>query len=99
VQVGPGPRSDLVLAINELGTNAVRHGGGHGVLCVWPTSTSLICQIRDAGHITDPLAGRRAPVPESPGGVGLWAVNPLCDLVEIRSSPAGTTVRGHLALG
>lgn len=90
--------SDLVLAINELMTNAIRHAGGHGVLSMWATASSMVCQIEDAGHITDPLAGRRAPVSDRPGGVGLWAANQLCDLVEIRSGAGGTTVRAHFAL-
>lgn len=96
--VPPERVSDLVLAVNELTANAVRHGGGHGVLQIWPTAMSVVCQIEDAGHITDPLAGRRPPAPESPGGVGLWAANQLCDLIEVRSSTAGTTVRAHFSL-
>ena len=90
--------SDLVLAVNELATNAIRHGTGRGVLRVWSTPALLVCQIEDLGHITDPLAGRRVPLPDVAGGVGLWTVNQLCDLVEVRTSPAGTTVRVHFTL-
>ena len=29
-------------------------------------------------------------------GRGLWLVHELCDLVQLRSSPAGTVVRMHM---
>lgn len=90
--------SDLVLAINELATNTIRHGLGRGALHVWSLPDELICQVQDSGHITDPLAGRRVPTPDVAGGVGLWTVNQLCDLVEVRSTTAGTTVRVHTSL-
>jgi len=89
---------DLVLAVNELATNAVRHGDGSGMLHVWCRPTRVVCQVEDRGQITDPLAGRRVPVPSAAGGVGLWTVNQLCDLVEVRSGDAGTTVRVHISL-
>ena len=31
-------------------------------------------------------------------GRGLWLANQLCNLVQIRSSPEGTTVRLHMRL-
>ncbi|WP_425387325.1 ATP-binding protein [Embleya scabrispora] len=56
--------------------------------------TSFVCEIHDAGHIVDPLAGRHRPAPDQDGGRGLWMANQLCDLVQIRSTKAtGTTVR------
>jgi hypothetical protein len=33
------------------------------------------------------------------GGVGLWSVNQLCDLVEVRSGAAGTTIRVRAVVG
>jgi anti-sigma regulatory factor (Ser/Thr protein kinase) len=89
---------DLVLAVNELATNAVRHGDGGGTLHVWARPTRVVCQVDDRGQITDPLAGRRTPAPDAAGGIGLWTVNQLCDLVEVRSSDTGTTVRVHVSL-
>ena len=89
---------DLVLAINELATNAIRHGDGGGTLHIWSRGERLVCQVQDTGHISDPLAGRRMPVHDVPGGLGLWTVNQLCDLVEVRTAAAGTTVRVHTTL-
>jgi anti-sigma regulatory factor (Ser/Thr protein kinase) len=91
-------RSDLVLAVHELATNAVRHGGGRGVLRAWRENGTLLCEIADRGHIADPLAGRELPPDVTGGGRGLWLVNHLCDLVQLRSSPAGNVVRLHMSL-
>lgn len=84
---------DLVLAVSEVVTNAVKHAAGDGVLSVWSEPTALICQIEDSGHIADPLAGRRAPRASVEGGIGLWMVNQLVDLAEVRTTPSGTTIR------
>jgi hypothetical protein len=32
------------------------------------------------------------------GGLGLWMVNQLCELVEVRTDPRGTTVRLHMTV-
>jgi anti-sigma regulatory factor (Ser/Thr protein kinase) len=84
---------DFVLAANEVVTNSLRHGGGRCQIAVWHDGTTVTCEIRDAGRITDPLTGRLAPPPAAATGRGLWLVNHLCDFVQIRSSQAGTVVR------
>jgi anti-sigma regulatory factor (Ser/Thr protein kinase) len=88
--------SDLVLAVNEVATNAIKHANAPGRLRIWPGRSGLVCQLEDPGHIADPLAGRHRPTPSVDGGLGLWMVNQLCDLVEVRSSVRGTTIRLHM---
>jgi anti-sigma regulatory factor (Ser/Thr protein kinase) len=88
--------TDLALVADELATNSVCHGGGRGALRLWRRHATLICEVRDRGHVADPLVGRRRPVDGQIGGRGLWVVNQLCDLVQVRSSPSGTTVRVHI---
>jgi anti-sigma regulatory factor (Ser/Thr protein kinase) len=90
--------ADAVLAANELATNSVRHAGGDGTLRIWRQDGALVCEVRDGGQITDPLVGQRRPTPDQSSGRGLWIVNQLCDLVQIRSSPDGTVVRMHIAV-
>ena len=85
--------SDIVLAVSEIAANSLRHGGGRGVLRVWLQDGSLVCEVRDRGHIRDPLAGRHQPKPGQPGGWGLWLAHRVCDLVQVRSNPTGTVVR------
>lgn len=88
---------DLVLATCEVSTNSVVHGGGTGILRVWVESGTVLCEVRDRGRIDDPLVGRELPGLEI-GGRGVWMVNQLCDLVQIRVFPAGTVVRLHMAI-
>jgi anti-sigma regulatory factor (Ser/Thr protein kinase) len=85
--------SDLILAVNELGTNSVRHGGGLGVVRLWQDGPHVVAEVRDHGCIDDPFAGRERPAVDGLGGRGLWLVNQLCDLVQVRSSAAGCVVR------
>ena len=95
----PGERaSNLVLAASEIAANTVRHTGGGGILHIWHTEEEILCQIQDQGWITDPLAGRTRRPPDARGH-GLWVVNQVCDLVELRTSRAGTTVRLHMRIG
>lgn len=84
---------DLVLAVNEIVTNSLRHGGGTAQLAVWNEDGAAVCEVRDDGHLEDPLTGRFAPAPSSASGRGVWMAHNLCDLVLLRSSPAGTVVR------
>jgi anti-sigma regulatory factor (Ser/Thr protein kinase) len=90
--------SDLVLAVNELATNSMRHGGGRGLLSVWQENGNFLCEVSDRGHIADPLAGRERAPDVRGGGRGLWLVNHLCDLVQVRSSQGGNTIRLHMSL-
>ncbi len=89
--------ADLVLAANEIATNALKHAKAPGRLHAWVAPDAVVCQLEDAGHITDPLAGRHAPTPSVDGGLGLWMVNQLCDLVEVRTAVGGTTIRLHMS--
>ncbi len=90
--------ADLVLAVSEVAANTLRYTRAGGTLYVWRTPDSLICQLHDQGRITDPLAGRRRPALDVLGGQGLWVVNQVCDLVELRSGRSGTTVRLRMRL-
>ena len=88
-------RSDEVrLVAQELSSNGVRHGGGKGTLRTWTQNESLIVEVRSGEQIVDPLAGRHRPVAGT-GGYGLWIVNQLADLVQIRNDALGSTVRAH----
>jgi anti-sigma regulatory factor (Ser/Thr protein kinase) len=92
-----GRAADLTLAVSEVAANTLRHTSGGGTLHVWRAPGEIVCQIADSGTITDPLVGRRRPAPDA-SGQGMWVVNQVCDLVELRSGPAGTIVRMHMNL-
>ena len=86
---------DLVLAVHEVAVNSVRYGTGGGELRIWQEDRALVCEVRDRGRIADPMTGRRRPGDDVVRGRGLWMANQLCDLVQVRSGPTGTTVRLH----
>lgn len=96
--LSPDQTAELVFVVHELATNAVLHGGGEGALRVWQEPDALVCEVRDGGQIADPLAGRVRPAQLAQSGRGLWLANQLCELVQIRSLPAGSVVRVHKRL-
>ena len=83
----------LELAASELATNSLRHGGGEGRVAMWTEPGAVVVEFTDAGRLADPLAGRLVPQLDADGGRGLYLVNQVCDLVQVRTSAAGTTVR------
>ncbi len=89
--------TDLILAVSELTANTLSHTSGGGTVHIWTSRQHVVCQVHDDGWITDPLAGLRRPPPGTPGQ-GLWVVNHVCDLVEMRTGPAGTTIRLRMRL-
>lgn len=94
--LSPDRSHDFLLAVNEIAGNSVRHGGGRGVLSIWQDDATLFCDVEDAGEITKPLAGRERPEDGQSHGYGLWLANQLCDLVQVRTFPAGNVVRLHM---
>jgi len=93
--LGPSRADDLALAAHEICENSRRFAGG-GTLAVWTEGDTLLCETSDSGRITALMVGTTLPSPLADGGRGLWLANQLCDLVQIRSSVSGTTVRLHV---
>jgi anti-sigma regulatory factor (Ser/Thr protein kinase) len=83
----------LELAASELATNSVLHGGGSGSIALWEEPHAVVLEVSDAGVVDDPLAGRRPPAPDAESGAGLYLLHQLADLLQLRSSSEGTTVR------
>jgi anti-sigma regulatory factor (Ser/Thr protein kinase) len=92
---GP-PLDDLVLAVDEAASNAILHGSGSAELRIWREGAELVCEVADGGTFDEPLAGRRRPGLDWTSGRGVWLMNQMCDLVEVRPTDAGTVVRLHL---
>ena len=88
--------ADLVLAVDELATNtpALRARRGHAAH-VARQRLAARGDRRRRSH-RGPLAGRDLPSPDEIGGRGLYLVNQLCDLVQMRSSPEGSVIRVHM---
>jgi anti-sigma regulatory factor (Ser/Thr protein kinase) len=88
----PDRAEDVVLAVNEVATNAVEHGGHEAELYLW-TDDALICEVHDHGELSDPLPGLQPPHPADPKGRGVWIARQLCDTLHIWADGSGTHVR------
>lgn len=92
----PDRVADLQVAVSEIATNAVTHGGNSAVLRAWADVDGMICEVTGSSVLTDRLAGRIPAPPLSDRGRGLLLVNYLCDLVEVHTDDRSTTVRLHV---
>ncbi|WP_172383230.1 sensor histidine kinase [Streptomyces sp. MNP-20] len=92
-----GRVQDLVVAVHETVVNAIRFGGGHGVLRLWSEPEYLVCEIADSGcgHLPSVPAfpGHLPPAPRAASGHGLWVVRQLSDVMTERIGPEGSLVR------
>jgi len=93
--LSPQRSGRLAAAMRAITQANVNRPGRSEVLQIWQDGAALICQIHDAGHVQDPLIGRRPDGQDNPRGRALRLANELCDLVQVRSGAAGTTVRVH----
>jgi anti-sigma regulatory factor (Ser/Thr protein kinase) len=87
---------DLTLVMDELVTNTMRHGDGTGSVRLWEQGEHLVGEVSGGRPFASPLIGRIRPRPDQGSGMGLWLVNHLCDLVQIRTDGTVTTVRIHM---
>ncbi|MEV7196468.1 sensor histidine kinase [Streptomyces sp. NPDC093510] len=91
---------DMTAAVHEAVVNAVRFGGGRGVLRLWSDCDWVVCEVADGGGGLPAVAARDAgylghvpPDPYGSGGHGLWVVRQLSDLVSERLGADGSVVR------
>lgn len=80
--------ADLVIAVNEIAANAVRHGSRPARLVLKVTGTTVVAEVHD--HGTWRL--RAVPATAGQGGLGLLIAHRLCDQVQIRAEPGATLV-------
>jgi anti-sigma regulatory factor (Ser/Thr protein kinase) len=86
----------VVLAVNEVAGNGLRHGRPPVRVTLWATAAHILCDVTDRGPgITDPLAGYTPPDPRNLAehGAGLWVTRRLCDEVKTARSRTDFTVR------
>ena len=84
---------DVVVAVNEIATNAVEHGPGDAELCLWTDQEGLVVEVHDRGTLSNPLPGLVAPHPAEPRGRGVWIARQLCDALHVWADADGTHVR------
>ncbi|GIJ41319.1 ATP-binding protein [Micromonospora andamanensis] len=82
---------DLVLAVHELVTNAVLHGGGSGRLDLFRQADLLICEVTDHGQERAGDLPVHLPATTTPGGRGLWLAHHLTGALTLTRRPDGLT--------
>lgn len=90
---------DVELVVTELATNSLLHGGGTARVRLGTAGRHFVCEVRDGGGLTDPLAGRRPSSPGQSGGRGLLLVHQVSDLVRTHTASASTTIRAYFRVG
>lgn len=88
--------ADMALAVTEVLTNAIVHGGPPALLHVYDEAGTWVCHVSDGGSgPLDPLVGLVPPSLPSDHGYGLWLARQLCAAVDVGTDPSGTHVRLH----
>ncbi len=87
---------DVVVAVNEVATNAVEHGTAPARIDVWSDPAGCVVEVHDSGVLTDPLPGLRPPHPAQRRGWGMWVVRQACDYVHVWGDDRGTHLRMHV---
>ncbi|MEU7899658.1 ATP-binding protein [Nonomuraea sp. NPDC049152] len=86
--------SDLLVAVNEVATNAVTHGvAGKARLRVWSEPDAVVVEVHDDGRWElqgDP--GNTPPPPDATSGMGLWVARRLAQWIGFRTGREGSTV-------
>ena len=87
---------DLVFAVSEAASNALKHADGTCITRLWRDGGSIVSEVSTRSAMDDPYAGRRRPPWDAEDGRGLWMINHVCDLVELRSRGGETVLRMHV---
>jgi anti-sigma regulatory factor (Ser/Thr protein kinase) len=91
---------ELVLAANEVVTNAVIHGEPPIAARCWVADGDFVCEVSDAGSgLADPFTGWVLPEPGARGGWGLAVARRICDALEVAGGRDGALVRLYVTLG
>jgi anti-sigma regulatory factor (Ser/Thr protein kinase) len=96
--LSPGRADDLLLVLTELATNSIEHAGSLATVFLGRVCDRVVCQVRDTGYISDPLAGRHPASQSQLRGRGLLLVNHLSDLVRGYTSPGETVTEVQFAI-
>jgi anti-sigma regulatory factor (Ser/Thr protein kinase) len=97
--MGGDRAEELVLAANEVVTNAVVHGEPPIAAQCWVAGGDFVCEVSDAGTgVADPFAGWTLPNRTSPGGWGLALARRICDALEVTGGRDRSRVRLYVGL-
>ncbi|WP_320064904.1 sensor histidine kinase [Micromonospora sp. RTGN7] len=85
---------DLVVAVSEAVTNAIRHGQPPVRLRLWVGADRTVVTVSDGGEGPKaPFAGLLPITDGTEGGLGLWITHQSCNHVTWQRGPGGYTLR------
>jgi anti-sigma regulatory factor (Ser/Thr protein kinase) len=91
--LGDHDTDDIVIAVDEIATNALEHGRPPARVRSWTTPGALFVQIDDHGGTRIPaVTGYHRPPTDARRGRGLWIARHLADVLTTYTGPTGTTV-------
>jgi hypothetical protein len=85
---------DMCLAVIAAARGFCPEGG---TLRMWSERNTVIAEVEGSERTEKPLAGREISAPRAYPERGLWFANQLCDLLQLRTTAAGSAVRMHLS--
>ena len=86
---------NLATAIQQLAAAGLTRGCTTGTIRAWDDTRAATLELHTSTPTDDLLAGRHPPRRDRPHEDFLSWANRICDLVQLRSTPSGTTVRVH----
>lgn len=88
-----GRAGEIVLAVHELVTNALR-ASGRAQVSTWPEDGCTVWEVADPGPgLHDPVVGYVPPSANAAGGRGLWLARSLSDDATVAAAGPGTRIR------
>lgn len=93
-QVPADDVEDLMVAVSEMVTNALRHGLAPACMRLWSGPDRIVVTVQDRGDgPKDPYAGLLPAGDGTTGGLGLWISHQSCNHVTLHRDDDGFTVR------
>jgi anti-sigma regulatory factor (Ser/Thr protein kinase) len=92
-ELSDGDTDDIVIAVDEIATNALEHGQPPARVRGWSTADAVFVRVDDHGRIGIPATiGYVRPPTDARRGRGIWMARHLADVLTTHNSPTGTTV-------
>lgn len=83
-------------AVGELLTGVSGTGGRRPSVALWGRPGEVVCDVDlPATASLDPFIGLHPPTLDPRPGDGIWLARQICDHLDVRSGPGGTTIRLH----
>ncbi|MCW2912249.1 MAG: putative anti-sigma regulatory factor, serine/threonine protein kinase [Actinomycetia bacterium] len=84
---------NLLMAVTEAATNAIKHGTPPASVRLWTAAGYLVCEITDHGHWEPGALLGLIPPATTPPRFGIWGMRMLTDIVQIRTGRPRTVIR------